>query len=158
MSQERMSERAEEQIDDGSVPCITKEILEEIKDVLQERISERTGAQQVDVLFRQVVEETVGVARLIPQERIQRRTAEEIMDVPAPKAQEQIVAVVNFLHGFSERMVEQSVDNHVLQSMEQIVEVMRLTPQERIQQRAVEILDALGIGLHEWDFKEQGYF
>ena len=48
---------------DGLVPHVTKEILEEIKDIHQQRMSERTGARQVDVPIPQVMEERVEVAR-----------------------------------------------------------------------------------------------
>ena len=39
------------------VPCVTKEILEEIKDLPQERICERTGEQVDDNLLQRVTKE-----------------------------------------------------------------------------------------------------
>ena len=76
------------------MPRVTKEILQEIKDIPQEGISERTWGRQVDVSLPQVMEERVEVAQLVPQERIQRRTAKEMRGVFGPETQEQTEATV----------------------------------------------------------------
>ena len=71
-------------------------------------------------------EERVEFAWLIPQERIQRRTVMEVMDALVLETHEEIVAAVKVQH-----------------VMMEIVEVVRLIPQECVQRAMEEIVDVV---------------
>ena len=68
--------------------------------------------------------DVVEVVQIIPQERIQLRIVELIFDVPVPQVVEEILEVIKVIP--QERIVEQIVDVPVLQVFEEIVEVVRL--------------------------------
>ena len=161
--EERVSEKIVEQSVDACVPQMRREIVEVIQPVLVERIISRVADHMVDIPVPPVKKEIVAVVqeeeRTAPRERVPQQTVEQ---VPVPQILEEAVEVVlgptervqqrtvEYVPASerqvteetvvvavvpNERVQQWSVDASMPQVLEETVEVVRLAPHARVQQR-----------------------
>ena len=107
-------------------------IFGEFKDVPQERLSKRTGKQFDGDAVSQVMKEIFEVTRMFPQDDSQQCTAKE--NEMQPLIMEEIVEEVRLTphEQISERICEQIMEV----SIEQLIEVVKISHQDRISQGA----------------------
>ena len=97
-AQELVCERTGEQIDDGLVPRVTKEILEAIKRLIhQEFISERTGEQMEDGVVPRVTKEVLEEISNIPSGVFPNAPRHDKSMCFTPQVMEQRVEVVRLI-------------------------------------------------------------
>ena len=99
--------------------------------VPQERIQERVQQHTVE---ETVMEEITGLVKLMPQERVQHRTVEQTVNLEDIAEKIQLVPQ----ECIPACDIEQTVDISVPQSREPSVEIVKVIPTERLQQRTAE--------------------
>ena len=114
---------------DVPAPQIQGQSVEVVETTPRERVSERDVEQIVDVPVPQVVEETMEVMQSVPREQIQEHSLEAIVEV---------IQLVPRRH-VQECIVEESVDVPVSYVMEEITEVMKLTPRAQFIDKAMDL-------------------
>ena len=111
-----------------------REVVQELKIASQEQISQRICGQKVKVSFPRVVE----------QERVRRRTAEFLVDVQVPQDGDagfsgELGVDVDRKGSFGDILVRSVMEEIVVVVQEE----EKLIPQERVQQRTVELHQCL---------------
>ena len=140
-----------------------QETIEVPKTVSQDRIPQRTTEQVMDTPVPQVAKEIIEMFNVFLQSRVQQRMVEQITETPAvflaeetvetPKTQtlEKIIYCLrenqcefseerqrHASHKRIQECIVQETDVPVPHMMEKTIEVMKLIPQERVQNRTVE--------------------
>ena len=155
--QERMHSYTVEEIVDMAVPRIRKETGEVIQLFPRERISDPVIEQTVDTLSPHIQEQAIEVVKAIPRKRLQERTANA--DKPGVRVQvfkgERAVTKDDDLQGqFHLNEIPSApcgaphieaifdIDAPVPQMAEQMLEVPKIIPQDRILQRTVKQAEA----------------
>ena len=128
--QECIRQRTVEVVADVPVPRTQERINDMTKVIFQERISERIVEQIADVLLLETVDETVKANQPVPQDRSQEGVVVEFVDVCVPRLINEVTGVAKLIP--QDRMQNRMLDAPVPQIQDEIVEVIRLSQQERI--------------------------
>ena len=134
LPQERIPERACEQVVDVRVRQVVEQVPEVPKNSSQDRNLQGTVEQIPDDPVLEKAEQLVEVPKTVLQDKIQQRTVEQIVDAQVPQAVEELAEVFRV---FSQDRIQQCTVEQTIPAVplaEKIVELPVIQTEEKTQQ------------------------